>query len=144
MAPARPAAAAPTIAPAVFFRSDLRVSALLSAEDSTALRLDETEFLRTFGMRHLNRLVFLQDTRMRRIILQQQFSRKVVSERCRCKVRMSGLRKVGMSAFMGGRGPHGNGAHGIESTRTGPLESVAGRGAGAFNAGGSGRTDTFV
>src|SRR6266481_6619220 len=61
-----------------------------------------------------------------------------------CKVRMSGLRKVGMSAFMGGRGPHGNGAHRIESTRTGPLESVAGRGAGAFNAGGSGRTDTFV
>src|SRR5882762_10250438 len=55
---------------------------------------------------------------------------------------MSGLRKVGMSAFMGGRGPHGNGAHSIESTRTGPLESVAGRGAGAFNAGGSGRTDT--
>src|SRR5258708_36423748 len=63
---------------------------------------------------------------------------------CRCKVRMSGLRKVGMSAFMGGRGPHGNGAHSIESTRTGPLESVAGRGAGAFNAGGSGRTDTLV
>src|SRR5882672_3262275 len=63
---------------------------------------------------------------------------------CRCKVRMSGLRKVGMSAFMGGRGPHGNGAHSIESTRTGPLASVAGRGAGAFNAGGSGKTDTCV
>src|SRR6266478_5340032 len=71
-------------------------------------------------------------------------SRQGKPGRCRCKVRMSGLRKVGMSAFMGGRGPHGNGAHSIESTRTGPLESVAGRGAGAFNAGGSGRTDTFV
>src|SRR5467141_1696849 len=65
MAPVRPAAAAPTIAPAVFFRSDLRVKPLFSAEDSTALRLDETNFLRTFAMRHLNRLVFLQDTHMR-------------------------------------------------------------------------------
>src|SRR6267143_2070465 len=65
MAPARPAAAAPTIAPAVFLRSDLRVKPLFSAEDSTALRLDETDFLRTFVMRHLNGLVFLQDTRMR-------------------------------------------------------------------------------
>src|ERR1700736_5344403 len=63
---------------------------------------------------------------------------------CRCKVRMSGLRKVEMSAFMGGRGPHGNGAHGIESTRTGPLESVAGRRTRACNAGGSGKMDTFV
>src|SRR5882762_3737922 len=58
MAPVRPAAAAPTIAPAVVLRSDLRVSALLSAEDSTALRLDETDFLRTFGMRHLTHPVF--------------------------------------------------------------------------------------
>src|SRR5882762_9816604 len=55
---------------------------------------------------------------------------QAAEDSCRCKVRMSGLRKVGMSAFMGGRGPHGNGAHSIESTRTGPLESVAGRGAG--------------
>src|SRR5882762_10517947 len=65
MAPVRPAAAAPTIAPAAFFRSDLRVSALLSAEDSTALCLDETDFLRTFAMRHLTHSVFLQDTHMR-------------------------------------------------------------------------------
>ena len=44
---------------------------------------------------------------------------------CRRKVRMSGLCKVEMSAFMGGRGPHGNGANDLESTRTGPYESVA-------------------
>src|SRR6267143_4881569 len=90
MAPVRPAAAAPTIAPAVFFRSDLRVSAVLSAEDSTALRWDETDFLRSLGMRHLNHSVYLQDTsraaqfasgrstsrnysRMARMILQQHF-----------------------------------------------------------------------
>src|SRR6267143_563111 len=65
MAPVRPAAAAPTIAPAVFLRSDLRVKPLFSAEDSTALRLDETNFLWTFAMRHLTRRVFLQDTHMR-------------------------------------------------------------------------------
>src|SRR5882762_10080489 len=65
MAPVSPAAAAPAIAPAVFLRSDLRVSPLFSAEDSTALRLDETNFLWTFAMRHLTRTVFLQDTRMR-------------------------------------------------------------------------------
>ena len=44
---------------------------------------------------------------------------------CRRKVRMSGLCKVEMSAFMDGRGPHGNGANDLESTRTGPHESVA-------------------
>src|SRR6516225_9818969 len=44
---------------------------------------------------------------------------------CRCKVRMSGLCKVEMSAFMDGRGPHGNGANRVEPTRTGPIESVA-------------------
>src|ERR1700730_8928498 len=38
---------------------------------------------------------------------------------------MSGLCKVEMSAFMGGRGPYGNGANRLEPTRTGPLESVA-------------------
>jgi hypothetical protein len=31
---------------------------------------------------------------------------------------MSGLCKVEMSGFMGGRGRHGNGANGLESTRT--------------------------
>src|SRR6516164_812409 len=44
---------------------------------------------------------------------------------CRCKVRMSGLCKVEMSAFMDGRGHHGNGANRVEPTRTGPIESVA-------------------
>src|SRR5258706_1558221 len=58
MAPVRPAAAAPTIAPAVFLRSDLRVSVLFSLEDSSASCLDETDCLRTFGMRHLNGLLF--------------------------------------------------------------------------------------
>src|SRR5467141_2327136 len=65
MAPARPAAAAPTIAPAVFLRSGLRVKPLFSAEGSTALRLGQPDLLRTFVMRHLNGLVFLQDTHMR-------------------------------------------------------------------------------
>src|SRR6266446_1969945 len=65
MAPVRPAAAAPTMAPAVFLRSDLLVSALITAEVSRALRLDETDFLGTFAMRHLTCRVFLQDTHMR-------------------------------------------------------------------------------
>src|SRR5258705_12994027 len=39
---------------------------------------------------------------------------------CRCKMRMSGLCKVEMSAFIGGRGRHGNGANRLEPTRTGP------------------------
>src|SRR6266704_5853941 len=39
---------------------------------------------------------------------------------CRCKMRMSGLSKVEMSAFIGGRGPHGNGANRLAPTRTGP------------------------
>jgi hypothetical protein len=30
---------------------------------------------------------------------------------CRCKMRMSGLSKVEMSAFIGGRGRYGNGAN---------------------------------
>jgi hypothetical protein len=37
--------------------------------------------------------------------------------RCRCKMRMSGLSKVEMSAFIGGRGPHGNGANRFETRR---------------------------
>src|SRR6202008_3149182 len=44
---------------------------------------------------------------------------------CRRKMRMSGLCKVEMSAFMDGRGPHGDGANHFEPTRTGPIESVA-------------------
>src|ERR1700674_568646 len=44
---------------------------------------------------------------------------------CRRKVRMSGLCKVEMSAFMDGRGPHGDGANRFEPTRTGRLEVVA-------------------
>src|SRR6266436_5385766 len=40
---------------------------------------------------------------------------------CRCKMRMSGLCKVEMSAFMGGRGAYGNGADRLEPTRTGPI-----------------------
>src|SRR5260370_16890080 len=63
MAPVRPAAGAPTIATAVFFRSDRRVRPPLSVEDSTALLLNETDSLRTFRMRHLIiRLVFSRDT----------------------------------------------------------------------------------
>src|SRR6202040_1259912 len=48
-----------------------------------------------------------------------------IHESCRCKMRMSGLCKVEMSAFMDGRGPHGDGANHVEPTRTGPIESVA-------------------
>ena len=44
---------------------------------------------------------------------------------CRRKMRMSGLCKVEMSAFMGGRGAYGNGANCLEPTRTGPLKSAA-------------------
>jgi hypothetical protein len=36
-------------------------------------------------------------------------------------MRMSGLCKVEMSAFIGGRGPHGNGANRLEPTRTGEI-----------------------
>src|SRR5580698_8213279 len=58
---------------------------------------------------------------------------------CRCKVRMSGLCKVEMSAFMDGRGPHGNGANHFEPTRTGPIKGVARGTAEAADAGGSRR-----
>src|ERR1039458_6894867 len=60
------------------------------------------------------------------------------NERDRCKVRMSGLCKVEMSGFMGGWGTDGNGAHRDEPTRTGPVASVAGGKAKAFDAGRSG------
>src|SRR5260370_6583114 len=64
-----------------------------------------------------------------------------MDSKCRCKMRMSGLSKVEMSGFMGGRGPHGNGAYGFESTRTGPLESIARSRAGAFDADCGGTAD---
>src|SRR5712692_5254131 len=63
---------------------------------------------------------------------------------CRCKMRMSGLSKVEMSGFIGGRGPHGNGANRLEPTRTGPTARVAGRTARAFNSGRSGSTSKVV
>src|SRR5260370_40141847 len=37
------------------------------------------------------------------------------------QLRMSGLSKVEMSAFIGGRGPYGNGANRLEPTRPGPA-----------------------
>src|ERR1700682_1738744 len=43
---------------------------------------------------------------------------------CRCKMRMSGLSKVEMSAFIGGRGRYGNGANRLEPTRTRPATCV--------------------
>src|SRR5262249_39178898 len=43
---------------------------------------------------------------------------------CSCKVRMSGLSKIEMSAFMG-RGAHGNGAYRLEPARTRATESAA-------------------
>src|SRR5216684_2009726 len=46
---------------------------------------------------------------------------KVARPDCRCKMRMSGLSKVEMSAFIGGRGPHGNGANRFEPTRAGQI-----------------------
>jgi hypothetical protein len=52
---------------------------------------------------------------------------------------MSGLCKVEMSGFMDGRGAYGNGAHRLEPTRTGPLESVARGKLEASDAGLSGR-----
>src|SRR6202162_6106845 len=58
---------------------------------------------------------------------------------CRRKMRMSGLCKVERSAFMDGRGPHGNGANHFEPTRTGPIESVARGTAEASDAGSSRR-----
>src|ERR1700733_1349010 len=64
--------------------------------------------------------------------------------RCRRKMRMSGLCKVEMSAFMGGRGAHGDGANGLESTRTGSHRSVARSTARTCNPGGRGETITPV
>src|ERR1700683_2731778 len=58
---------------------------------------------------------------------------------CRRKMRMSGLCKVEMSAFMDGRGPHGNGANHFEPTRAGSIESVRRGTAEAVDAGSGGR-----
>lgn len=63
---------------------------------------------------------------------------------CRCKVRMSGLSKVEMSGFMGGRGPHGNGENRFEPTRTGSFASVARNRRRAFDAGRGGGTGASV
>src|SRR6476620_6529541 len=57
---------------------------------------------------------------------------------CSCKVRMSGLSKIEMSAFMG-RGAHGNGAYRLEPARTRATESAARGKAEAFDAGGGRR-----
>src|ERR1700688_3198724 len=51
---------------------------------------------------------------------------------------MSGLCKVEMSGFMGGRGADGNRAHRDEPTRTGPVASVARGTAKTFEASRSG------
>jgi hypothetical protein len=50
---------------------------------------------------------------------------KYVYLSCRCKMRMSGLSKVEMSAFIGGRGRYGNGANRLEPTRAGPATCAA-------------------
>jgi len=55
---------------------------------------------------------------------------------CRRKMRMSGLSKVEMSAFMDGRGVHGDGAYRLEPTRTGATEGAARGKAKSFDAGG--------
>src|SRR6516162_7715739 len=55
---------------------------------------------------------------------------------CSCKVRMSCLSKVEMSAFMDGWGVHGDGAYRLEPTRTGATEGAARGTAKAFDAGG--------
>ena len=44
--------------------------------------------------------------------------------RCRCKMRIADLSKVEMSAFIGGRGRHGNRANRFELARTGPVAPV--------------------
>src|SRR5438874_13685445 len=62
---------------------------------------------------------------------------------CRRKMRMSGLCKVEMSAFMDVRGPHGDGANHFEPTRTGPIESAArGTAEASFAGSGSGAAES--
>jgi len=57
---------------------------------------------------------------------------------------MSGLRKVGCPLSWVAEGRMETERIALSQRERDRLESVAGRGAGAFNAGGSGRTDTFV
>src|SRR5450432_2731689 len=59
---------------------------------------------------------------------------------CRCKVRMSGLSKVEMSAVICGRGRYGTGANCLEPTRTGPATSAKRDKAEAHHPEGSGPT----
>src|ERR1700722_2472816 len=56
-------------------------------------------------------------------------------------MRMSGLCKVGMSGFMGGRGAYGDGADRLEPRRTGPIAGVARVGARGIKAGCGGAAD---
>src|SRR5215469_3701979 len=58
---------------------------------------------------------------------------------CSRKMRMSGLSKVEMSAFMDGWGVHGDGAYRLEPARTGATEGAARGKAEAFDAGGGRR-----
>src|SRR2546429_5160009 len=58
-------------------------------------------------------------------------------------MRMSGLCKVEMSAFMDVRGPNGDGANHFEPTRTGPIESAArGTAEASFAGSGSGAAES--
>src|SRR6516225_9535905 len=59
-------------------------------------------------------------------------------QKCSRKVRMSGLSKIEMSAFMGW-GAHGDGAYRLEPARTGSTEGVARGKAEAFDASGGRR-----
>src|ERR1700690_2932561 len=56
---------------------------------------------------------------------------------CRCKVRVSGLCKVEMSAFLRAGGPDGRGADRIGATRARSAEGIARSGARAFETAGS-------
>src|SRR5437588_9959219 len=68
---------------------------------------------------------------------------QAVKTLCRRKMRMSGLCKVEMSAFMDVRGPHGDGANHFEPTRTGPIESAArGTAEASFAGSGSGAAES--
>src|SRR6516164_10985268 len=62
-----------------------------------------------------------------------------VNRVCSRKMRMSGLSKVEMSAFMDGWGVHGDGAYRLEPARTGATEGAARGKAEAFDAGGGRR-----
>src|ERR1700683_486645 len=76
--------------------------------------------------------------RLRNLRFHRQPSQRE-EEACRRKMRMSGLGKVEISAFMDGRDPQGNRANHFEPTRTGSIESVRRGTAEAVDAGSSGR-----